>query len=65
MYYLVESWDRTMMDVLYFRVGYGPREDKWCIRGRYQTHGDAWAAYHTLIEKAITEMSSMSSERWQ
>jgi hypothetical protein len=48
MYYLVENWQQTEMDVMYFVSGKVPNDQKWRVLGTYQSRADAWAAYRDM-----------------
>lgn len=61
MYFLVENWQRTEMDVLYFALGAVPNDQKWRVIGAYQTSAEAWAAYWRILDRATDEMSLISS----
>lgn len=49
MYYLVENWQQTEMDVIYCAGDRAPREDRWRVLGVYRSSIDAWAAYRDLM----------------
>jgi len=49
MYYLVENWQQTEMDVIYLAGGKTPKEDRWRVLGCYSASVDAWAAYRDLL----------------
>jgi len=61
MYYLVENWQRTEMDVLYFGFGAVPNDQKWRVMGIYRKSADAWGAYRRILDRATDEMSLISS----
>lgn len=49
MYWLVEDWKQTEMDVMYLRPGITPNENRWRVLGRYQTAQEAWNAYQAMV----------------